>query len=205
MLSELTVAELLQKTALGTPVPGGGSLSAMVAAVGAALAQMVAGLTAGRKQFEAVTPEMKELAETAQRLQADLLADMDRDAEAYTAVMTTFRLPRETAEEKTHRANAIQQATREAARVPLAVAEKALAVMTLAGSAVRHGNPNAMSDGAVGAMLARAALQGALFNVTINLKSIRDETFVARLSAQAETLDAQARALETTILSQIKP
>lgn len=204
MLSELTVAELLHQTAIGTPVPGGGSLSAMAAAAGAALAQMVAGLTAGRKQFDAVTPEMKELAKTAERLRADLLADMDRDADAYTAVMAAFRLPHDTAATKTRRADAIQQATREAARVPLAVAEKALEVMILAGIAVAKGNPNAMSDGAVGAMLARAALQGALCNVAINLKSIRDEAFTARLSAQAKDIDARARALETTILSEIK-
>ena len=204
MLSELTVAELLHQTALGTPVPGGGSLSAMAAAAGAALTQMVAGLTAGRKQFDAVTAEMKELAQTAERLRVDLLADMDRDADAYTAVMTAFRLPRNTAAEKTHRADAIQQATREAARVPLAVAEKALEVMILAGTVVAKGNPNAMSDGAVGAMLARAALQGALFNVKINLRDIRDEAFAVRLTAEAEALDARARDLETTILSEIK-
>ncbi len=204
MLSELTVAELLRQTALGTPVPGGGSLSAMAAAVGAALAQMVAGLTAGRKQFEAVTAEMNELAETAAQLRADLLAAMDRDAEAYTAVMTAFRMPRETAEEKTRRADAIQQATREAARVPLAVAEKALEVMILAGTAVAKGNPNAMSDGAVGAMLARAALQGALFNVKINLQSIQDKAFTTQLRARTKTLEARAQELETAILSEIK-
>jgi formiminotetrahydrofolate cyclodeaminase len=203
MLADLTVSELLEKTAAGTPVPGGGSLSAMTAAMGAALAQMVAGLTAGRKAFTAVTPEMTELAEKARRLRRDLLADMDRDAAAYTAVMDAFRLPRETAEEKSHRTEAIQQATREAARVPLAVAEKALDVMMLAGTAVAKGNPNAISDGAVGAMLARAALQGALFNVKINLRDIRDEAFAARLTAEAETLDARAQALEKTILSNI--
>jgi len=203
MLADMTVSELLEKTAAGTPVPGGGSLSAMAAAVGAALAQMVAGLTAGRKAFAAVTPEMTELAEKARRLRRDLLADMDRDAAAYTAVMEALRLPRETAEEKTRRTEAIQQATREAARVPLAVAAKALDVMMLAGTAVAKGNPNAMSDGAVGAMLARAALQGALFNVKINLQDIRDEAFTTRLSAEAEALDARARALETTILSEI--
>jgi formiminotetrahydrofolate cyclodeaminase len=203
MLADMTVSELLEKTAAGTPVPGGGSLSAMAAAVGAALAQMVAGLTAGRKAFAAVTPEMTEMAEKARRLRTDLLADMDRDAAAYTAVMEAFRLPRETAEEKSRRTDAIQRATREASRVPLAVAEKALDVMMLAGTAVAKGNPNAMSDGAVGAMLARAALRGALFNVAINLNSIQDKAFAARLSAEAEALEARARALETTILSNI--
>ena len=95
MLADMTVSELLENTAAGTPVPGGGSLSAMAAAVGAALSQMVAGLTAGRKAFTAVTPEMNELAEKARRLRTDLLTDMDRDAAAYTAVMEAFRLPRE--------------------------------------------------------------------------------------------------------------
>jgi len=203
MLSDLTVAELLEKTAAATPVPGGGSLSAMAAAVGAALAQMVAGLTADRKAFAAVTPEMNELSEKARRLQADLLADMDRDAQAYTAVMAAFRLPRKTAEEIARRADAIQRAIREAARVPLAVAEKALEVMTLAGTAVRHGNPNAMSDGAVGAMLARAALQGALFNVKINLQTIQDKAFTAQLRTRAATLETRAQALETAMLSEI--
>jgi formiminotetrahydrofolate cyclodeaminase len=204
MLADMTVSELLEKTAAGTPVPGGGSLSAMAAAVGAALAQMVAGLTAGRKAFAAVTPEMNALADMARRLQADLLADMDRDAEAYTAVMTAYRLPRETAEEKVRRTDAIQRATREAARVPLAVAEKALEVMMLAGTALAKGNPNAMSDGAVGAMLARAALQGALLNVKINLQGIQDEAFTTQLRTRAATLETRARALETAMLSEIK-
>jgi len=203
MLSELTVAELVHETALGTPVPGGGSLSAMAAAAGAALTQMVAGLTAGRKQFEAVTPEMNELAEKARCLRTDLLADMDRDAAAYTAVMDAFRLPRETAEEKNHRTDAIQRATREATRVPLAVAEKALEVMMLAGTAVAKGNPNAMSDGAMGAMLARAALQGALFNVKINLQGIQDEAFSTQLRTRAAILETRAHELETAILSEI--
>lgn len=203
MLSDLTVAELLRKTAQGTPVPGGGSLSAMAAAVAAALAQMVAGLTAGRKQFHTVASEMNELSETAQRLREELLAAMDRDAQAYTAVMAAYRMPRETPEEKRCRTDAIQQATREATRVPLVVAEKALAVMELAGTAVRHGNPNAISDGAVGVMLARAALQGALFNVKINLQGIQDEAFVTQLRKQAASLDTKARELETAILSDI--
>jgi formiminotetrahydrofolate cyclodeaminase len=203
MLSDLTVAELLRQTAQGTPVPGGGSLSAMAAAVAAALAQMVAGLTAGRQQFNTVASEMSELAEAAQRLREELLAAMDRDAEAYTAVMDAYRLPRNTPEEKKVRTDTIQQATRKAARVPLLVAEKALTVMALAGTAVRNGNPNAISDGAVGAMLARAALQGALFNVKINLQGIKDEAFVTQLRKKTATLDTKARELETAILSDI--
>jgi formiminotetrahydrofolate cyclodeaminase len=203
MLSELSLAELLKRTASGTPVPGGGSLSALAAAAGASLAQMVAGLTAGREQFTAVTPEMNELAATAERLRGELLAAMDRDAEAYTAVMEALRLPRATDEEMSQRAEAVQKATREAARVPLQVAEKAIEVMTLARTAIRKGNPNAVSDGAVGALLARAALQGALCNVKINLQSIRDKTFTALMAERTAALEARARTLEAAILSEI--
>ncbi len=205
MLSELTVAELLRQTALGTPVPGGGSLSAMTAAVGAALAQMVAGLTAGRKAIRGRNAGDERTCQNGGALRADLLADMDRDAEAYTAVMDSLpECPGKRRKKRRDRADAIQRATREAARVPLAVAEKALEVMILAGTAVAKGNPNAMSDGAVGAMLARAALQGALFNVKINLQSIQDKAFTTQLRARTKTLEARAQELETAILSEIK-
>lgn len=204
MLSEMTLAELLEHTAAGTPVPGGGSLAAMAAAVGAALSQMVAGLTAGRPQFESVTPQMTALAREAERLRAELLADMDHDARAYTAVMQAYRRPRQSGDEKARRAEAIQEAIRQATRVPLGVAEKALAVMHLAHTAVRDGNPNAASDAAVGAMLARAALRGALFNVRINLESVRDKAFADRMRAAVGTLETKAEALETTILSAIR-
>jgi formiminotetrahydrofolate cyclodeaminase len=203
MLSELTVNELLERTAAGTPLPGGGSLSALVAAVGASLAQMVAMLTAGRSKFAAVDEDMRSLAEKAHKLRQELLVDMDRDAAAYDAVMAALRLPQKTEAEQQRRSEAVQTAIKDAARVPLAVAEKALAVMALARTAVRSGNPNAASDGAVGAMLARAALQGALFNVRINLRDLQDQAFSIRLRRAAEELAGRAEALEREILAAI--
>jgi len=203
MLSDLTLAELLERTAAGTPVPGGGSLSAMAAAAGAALAQMVAGLTAGRRQYAAAAAAMNDLAEAAERLRAELLEAMDRDAEAYTGVMAALQMPRGTDDEKARRTDAIQDATREAARVPLAVAEKALEVMALAHQAIRQGNPNAASDGAVGAFMARAALQGAVCNVRINLRSIRDKAFTVRMAKKSADLEARAVELEAAILADI--
>jgi formiminotetrahydrofolate cyclodeaminase len=203
MLAELTIAELLAQTAAGTPVPGGGSLSAMAAATGAALAQMVAGLTAGRPRYADADPTMRELIASAERLRKDLLAAMDRDAAAYTGVMAALKLPKTNDREKALRDEALQDATREAARVPLSVAEMALEVMTLANTAVRQGNPNALSDGAVGALLARAALQGAVYNVRINLQSIRDENFRDRMTAAAADLEDRAAALEAAIRADI--
>jgi formiminotetrahydrofolate cyclodeaminase len=175
----------------------------MAAAAGAALAQMVAGLTADRPRYAEVTPAVKELAATAERLRGDLLVAMDRDAQAYTGVLTALKLPRRSEREKTLRAEAVQEATREAARVPLSVAGMALEVMTLAQTAVRLGNPNALSDGAVGSFLARAALQGALCNVRINLQSIRDEAFIARMREKTANLEDRANELETAILANI--
>jgi formiminotetrahydrofolate cyclodeaminase len=186
MLAELTLAELLERTAAG-----------------AALAQMVAGLTTGRPQYAEAAPAMNELAASAERLRAELLAAMERDAEAYTGVMTALRLPKSNDREKALRDQAVQDATREAARVPLTVAEMALKVMALAQTAVRRGNANALSDGAVGALLARAALQGALCNVRINLHSIRDKAFTARMRAKAADLERRAAEREAAVLAAI--
>lgn len=203
MLAELKLTELLEKAASREPVPGGGSLSAMAAAAGAALVQMVAGLTAGRQKFESVSSEMDSLKDKALVLKERLLSDIDRDAEAYAAVMAAFKLPRSTDAETTRRSEAVQAATREAALVPLSVAERAMEVLELAGTAVKKGNPNAITDGAVGAMLARTALLGALFNVKINLGGIKDTGFVDKLSIRVRELESRARTLEAEILSAV--
>jgi formiminotetrahydrofolate cyclodeaminase len=203
MLPELTLTELLEQTAAGTPVPGGGSLSALAAAMGAALAQMVAGLTIGRPRHIDTEPAMQALNASAQRLRKDLLAAMDLDAGAYTAVMAARKLPQRKEQEKAKRNEAIQQAICEATRVPLSMAEMALEVMALAHTAIRQGNPNTLSDGAVGALLARAALQGGIYNVRINLQSIRDEDFRARLLEKAAELEGRAAELEAAIKTDI--
>ena len=203
MLPELTLTELLEQTAAGTPVPGGGSLSALAAAMGAALAQMVAGLTIGRPRYIDAEPAMQALNASAQRLRKDLLAAMDRDAGAYTAVMAARKRPQATAPEKARRNEAIQQAICEAARVPLSMAEMALKVMALAHTAIRQGNPNTLSDGAVGALLARAALQGGIYNVRINLQSIQDEDFRTRMLEKAAGLESRAAELDAAIRADI--
>ena len=203
MLPELTLTELLEQTAAGTPVPGGGSLSALAAAMGAALTQMVAGLTIGRPQYADADPAMQALNAKAQRLRKDLLAAMDQDAGAYTAVMAARKRPQATAPEKARRNEAIQQAICEAARVPLSMAEMALKVMALAHTAIRQGNPNTLSDGAVGALLARAALQGGIYNVRINLQSIQDEDFRTRMLEKAAGLESRAAELDAAIRADI--
>jgi len=140
LLTNQKISVFLEKTAAGTPVPGGGSVSALSGALGAGLAEMVANLTIAKKGYETVENEMKEIAETLQNLREKLVTEVDKDSNAYKDVLTAFKLPKDTQEEKEQRAEAIQDAMKNAARVPLGVANDALQVMDLAEKAIRNGN-----------------------------------------------------------------
>ena len=203
MLTNQKITAFIEKTASGTPVPGGGSVSALSAALGAGLAEMVANLTIAKKGYEAVEHEMKEIAETLQILREKLVAEVDKDANAYRDVLATFKLPKDTEQEKEQRTEAIQGAMKNAARVPLGVAYDALQVMDLAEKAIRNGNRNAVSDGAVGTMMARTAVLGALYNVKINLASVKDKAFVEDMMREVNQLESRVHERETEILSYV--
>jgi formiminotetrahydrofolate cyclodeaminase len=204
MLVDNKIREYLEKAAAGTAVPGGGSVAALNAALAAGLTEMVANLTVGKKSYEAVEEEMQALAGQASQLRTKLTAAIDGDADAYTAVMAAYRLPKTTDEETAVRKQKIQEAIKHAALVPLEVARDALAVIDLAGQAIRKGNKNAASDGAVAAMNARTAALAAIYNVKINLSSIQDDGFVEKLAQEAEELQQQVVAKENEALSQVK-
>ena len=204
MLTDQKITEFLQQTASGTPLPGGGSVSALSAALGAALTEMVANLTVGKKNYEAVEDEMQEISETAGNLRRKLMAEVDNDADAYQGVLAAFKLPKTTEAEKQKRTEAIQDAMKNAARVPLGVAYDALQVMDLAERVIRSGNRNAVSDGAVGAMMARTAVMGALFNVKINLAAVKDNAFVEEMTREADKLESRVQEREKEILSYVK-
>jgi formiminotetrahydrofolate cyclodeaminase len=204
LLTDQKITDFLQNTASGIPVPGGGSVSALSAALGASLTEMVANLTIGKKGYEAVEEEMKEIAKTVQNLREKLIAEVDRDSNAYKEVLAAFKLPKDTDEEKEKRTQAIQDAMKNAARVPLGVAYDALQVMDLAETVIKEGNVNAASDGAVGAMMARTAVLGALFNVKINLASVKDADFVAEMNREVDKMEGRVREREREILSQVK-
>ena len=204
MLANLKITEYLAKAAAGTAVPGGGSVAALNAALAAGLTEMVANLTVGKKGYEAVEDDMKDLAAKAARLRSTLTAAIDKDAEAYTEVMTAYKLPRTTDEEAAVRKQKIQEAIKHAALVPLEVARDALAVIDLAGRAIRKGNKNAASDGAVAAMNARTAALAALYNVRINLSSIEDEAFVEELAQEVNVLQDQVGEKENEALSYVE-
>ena len=203
MLKVLPITEFLERTASAEPLPGGGCTAALNAALAASLTEMVANLTIGRKDFHAVENEMQQIAQAAADLRAKLQDDIDNDAQAYQAVLTAFKLPKNTDDEKKQRSNAIQQAFKTAATVPLGVARDAFKIMDLAARAIKDGNPNAVTDGAVGVLAARTAALAAIYNVKINLSAIKDTEFVAKLIREIEELERQVIAKEKEILTQV--
>jgi glutamate formiminotransferase/formiminotetrahydrofolate cyclodeaminase len=178
--------------AAASPTPGGGSVAAHAGALGAALAQMVAGLTAGKKKYVAVEPEMREAALRAADLGNRLSALVARDAEAYAEVSAAYRMPKEPDEAASARAVAVRDALIAAAVVPLETARAAAEVAELAAAVADRGNTNAVSDAGVAALLAEAACRGAAYNVRINVAALEDRAPGEPLAAEARVLVERA-------------
>ena len=200
MFADLTIKEFLDKVASGEPVPGGGSVAALAGALSAALSRMVGGLTLGRSDDHPRDERMSALMERASLLQTRLVEAIDRDSEAYAGVLDAYRMTKGTEEENGLRREADQDALKGATLVPLAVAEMGLELLSLSGTAVREGNRNAVTDGLVAALMARAAVMGALFNVRINLVSIKDGGFSAEIAEKARRLEKEAVHEEKALL-----
>lgn len=203
MLVDLSVKEFLNKVAGSDPVPGGGSIAALNGAIASALAAMVANLTIGKKGYEAHEELMSHIAEIASRQKALFVEDIDRDSEAYDGVFACFKMPKTTDEEKAARSAAIQEATKHAALVPMQVARNAYELMAIIADVARLGNRNAVTDACVAMMSARSAVLGALMNVRINLGSLKDKEFVARLQSEADELERLACGKERELLDEI--
>lgn len=203
-LTDLTVKGLLDVTAGRDPVPGGGSISALSGSIAAALTEMVAGLTIGKKKYAEVEEQMKELVERVQKIRQQLILDVDRDSEAYNVVFAAFQMPKETDEEKAARSAQIQEATKIAANVPMEVARRVYSLLSDIEEVVSNGNQNAVTDGCVAMMSARNAIIGALFNVRINLTSIKDEQFVADMTAEADRLEREVIEREAKVIEYTK-
>jgi glutamate formiminotransferase/formiminotetrahydrofolate cyclodeaminase len=174
--------------ASSAPVPGGGSVVALVGALGAALGEMVAGLTIGRKKYAAVEEEMKGLATQAVSLRERLSALVKEDADSYALVSAAYKLPKENVEQVAARDAAIQKALMKAAAVPLETARACVAVAQLAALCAKKGNTNAVSDAGVAALLAEAACKGAAYNVRINVSSMSDPQAGKALADEAVAL-----------------
>jgi len=189
----------LDDLAAATPTPGGGSAAAQAGAMAAALVSMVARVTIGKEKYAPVEAQMNEILSQAERLRSELSAAVQADSAAFEAVLAALKLPKETKTQEEARVAAIELATLNAARVPLASAENAVLVMALAERSVAIGNLNAISDGASAAALGRAALTGAGYNVRINLASLSDKTRGEELLARLGVLEKKAARLDKEI------
>ena len=169
MLIDHTLVEFLDATASSEPVPGGGSIAAQSGATAAALLEMVANLTMGRKTYEDVSDEMKQIVDKAAQLRSELTKAIDYDADAYNSVMLAYKLPKETEEDKELRKAQIQVSLKLAVAVPLEAARKSYEILHLSKDIVMKGNKNAVTDGLVAAMMARTSILSAIYNVKINL------------------------------------
>lgn len=203
-LRKLTVEGFIDETASSSPAPGGGSIAALNAASSAALITMVANLTLGKEKYAAVEGDMKEVAAKAGALKDDFLALIDEDSNAFNKIMAAFKLPKDTDEAKKARSAAIQDATKGAALVPFKVGQKANELFALAEEVITKGNQNAITDGAVAAMNARAAVRGAFLNVKINLGSIKDGLFVEELQKKMAEIENEVDAREQALLGKVK-
>ena len=193
MSGGVSLSGFVSSVASSSPTPGGGSVVAHAGALAAALAQMVAGLTAGRKKYAAVDAEMRELALTAAGLVNTLSALVARDAAAYTMVTDAYKLPSEPEDAANKRKAAITDALLGAAEVPLETARACAKVAELAATCATKGNTNAVSDAGVAALLADAACRGAVYNVRINVSSLEDRSRGAGLIQEANQLLAQTK------------
>jgi glutamate formiminotransferase/formiminotetrahydrofolate cyclodeaminase len=190
-----SLSGFVASVAASTPTPGGGSIAAHAGALGAALAQMVAGLTVGKKKYAAVDAEMKDLAVRAAGIGNTLAALVARDAASFTAVTAAYKLPADDDAQRQAKAAAVDDALLGAAAVPLETARACAMVAELALAVAERGNSNAVTDAGVAALLAEAGCIGASYNVRVNVTSLADRSRGEALAAEARELVARTRDL----------
>ena len=191
-LAKMNLREFCNETLSDSPAPGGGSVAALMGALGASLGGMVANLSAGKRGWDDKLEYFSDWAVKAQQLKDQLLSLVDADTAAFNKVMDAFSLPKESAEEKAVRSKAIQEATKYAAEVPLKVIETAYKSYELLSEMANKGNPASISDVGVGALATRACTEGAALNVRINLGQLKDEKFKAALLEKVRKTSADS-------------
>lgn len=202
-LVDMTCEAFANETASESPAPGGGSISAYMGALGAALGTMVANLSSHKPGWDERWEEFSVWAEKGEALKNDLLFLVDEDTRSFNRIMDAFGMPKKNDEEKALRSKAIQDATRYAIEVPFRTMQKAYEVFEICEAMVDTGNPNSVSDAGVGALCARSAVMGAFLNVKINASSLKDKAFADDIVAKAAQLQADAQSKEKTILDKV--
>ena len=188
MLIDKKVHNFLDELASNSPTPGGGSVAALAGALGAALISMVGNLTIGKKKYEDVEEDIKKIISSSEKLRYELSQLIEEDVKAFNNFMATYKMPKETEDEKKIRADKIQELLIEAAKVPLTVAYKCLDVLSLSKEVAEKGNINVISDAGVAVLMAQAALESAILNVKINLRMIKDEKARTELSSSIKEI-----------------
>ena len=199
-LVRMTLKAFASETASESPAPGGGSISAYMGALGAALGTMVANLSAHKRGWDDRWKEFSDWAEKGQAIMNELVSLVDEDTAAFDKIMAAFGLPKGTEEEKQARAYAIEEATLYASQVPLRTMKASFRVFEVARAMATEGNPNSVSDAGVGALAARSAVLGACLNVKINAVGLADKVKAEELISEAEEIAAKAVKEETEIL-----
>jgi glutamate formiminotransferase/formiminotetrahydrofolate cyclodeaminase len=188
MLTDKKISNFMDELASNSPTPGGGSVAALAGALGAALISMVGNLTVGKKKYEDVEEDIKKIISSSEKLRYELSQLIEEDVKVFNNFMATYKMPRETEDEKTIRAEKIQESLIEAAKVPLKVAYKCLDVLSLSKEVAEKGNINVVSDAGVAVLMAEAALESAILNVKINLRMIKDEKTKEELSSSIKEI-----------------
>ena len=207
MFIEKSLKHYISKLASGDPTPGGGSVAALAGSLGGALTSMVKNLTVGKKAYEELSEEIKSQiignSKEVERLIEELNGIVDEDTKAFDKVMDAFKLPKETDEEKAARTSAIQAGYKIALEVPLRCGEKCLEILRLQEIFAEYGNVQAITDVGVGTLLAYTGVEGALFNVTINLASIKDEEFKKETSTKVDAILSEGKQLKEELLTTV--
>lgn len=190
-ITDKSVKEFIEEVSSKSPTPGGGAVGATVAAMGAALIEMVAQLTVGKKGYEDYEAEMERIIAESDYRKKKLLELVDEDIEAFNEVMNTLKLPKDTPEKKKERSEKLQESLKKACEVPYNLAREISKLCPLVESANKFGNKNAKSDAESAAALLEAAFRCALANVKINLKSIKDHEFVSSMEEAVRELDGK--------------
>ena len=196
--------EFVTVLASKAPVPGGGGASALVGAVGTALGNMVGSLTVGKKKYADVEAEMWELKGKCDKLQAELLRLIERDAEVFEPLSKAYGMPRETEEEKAEKARVMEIVLKEACSVPREIMEKCCEAIDVIVEFAAKGSALAISDAGVGVIFCKAALQGASLNVFINTKSMKNREYAEELNAKAEAMLSKYTVLADEVFAQVR-
>ncbi|MFP4456207.1 MAG: cyclodeaminase/cyclohydrolase family protein [Clostridia bacterium] len=179
-LTDLSLEDFCKELSSSSPAPGGGSTGALAAALASSLVSMVANLTIGKKKYHEVEKQMKMIKDEANRLTKSLLILVDKDTKAFNKVMEAFKMPKSTQDEKKLRSKAIQHAMMGACEVPLEIARYSVKIASISNKVAINGNKNAITDAGVAARLAEASYFAGVYNVRINLASIKNDDYIEK-------------------------